>query len=150
MPSMQEFLVGATRKASADLEAALLRLPEDKRNWRPAETARTALDQYAECAILNGSTADVIVSRSFPTNYDFSAFTNAKDALAQNWDRAQALLKENTEKICSVIQAVPDADLNIEVQFPWGPMTLAQIIAYPLWNMSYHEGQINYIASLLG
>ena len=29
-------------------------------------------------------------------------------------------------------------------------MTLAQVIAYPHWNMSYHEGQINYIASMLG
>jgi hypothetical protein len=29
-------------------------------------------------------------------------------------------------------------------------MTLANIIAYPYWNMSYHEGQVNYIASMLG
>ncbi len=29
-------------------------------------------------------------------------------------------------------------------------MTVAQIASYPYWNMCYHEGQINYIASMLG
>jgi hypothetical protein len=29
-------------------------------------------------------------------------------------------------------------------------MTPAQMITYPHWNMTYHEGQINYIASILG
>jgi len=38
---------------------------------------------------------------------------------------------------------------NVEVQMPWGMMTLAQIISYPYWDMSYHEGQINYLASML-
>jgi hypothetical protein len=33
---------------------------------------------------------------------------------------------------------------------PWGPMTVSQILGYPFWNMCYHEGQINYIASMLG
>jgi len=31
-----------------------------------------------------------------------------------------------------------------------GNQSLAEVMAYPYWNMSYHQGQINYIASLLG
>src|SRR5215813_3429926 len=58
--SLQGFLAGATEKAAADLEAAVLRIPEDKRGWNPTDTARSALNMAAECAILNGSTATLI------------------------------------------------------------------------------------------
>jgi len=61
-----------------------------------------------------------------------------------------SLLEVNLEKVASVIRSVPDKDLDIELEMPWGKGTIGQIIAYPYWNMSYHEGQINYIASILG
>ncbi len=75
----------------------------------------------------------------------------AKDAtLAQNWESLRALLQTNTDRVIAAIRAVPGDALNDEVAMPWGTQTMAQIIAYPYWNMTYHEGQINYIASLLG
>ncbi len=151
MPNtLQQYLTTATHKAADDLEAALLRLPEERRGWSPMDKARSALDQAAECAILNGSTAQLIQTRVFPANYDFAAFFQAKEELARDWNAVQALLHENTAKAVAAIGAVSDEDLAIEIQMPWGPMTLAQIMSYPFWNMSYHEGQINYIASMLG
>lgn len=146
---LQEFLAGATKKAAADLEAALLRLPEDKRGWSPKGSARTALDQCAECAILNGSTAELIQSRTWKADFDFAAFERSKNELAQDWPALKALLDENTAKVVAAIRAVPDEDLNVAIETPFGMMTLTQILSYPFWNMSYHEGQINYIASLL-
>ena len=148
--SLQEFLVQATQKTAADLEAALLRVPDDKRGWSPMDKARTALDMAAECAILNGSTADMIASRAWTMGDDFSAYEKARAELATNGDAVLSLLKENTARVVEAIRTTPDADLGVEINMPWGPMTLAQIIAYPYWNMSYHEGQINYVASMLG
>ena len=148
--TLQAFFADSTQVAAADLEKALLRLPEDKRGWSPSEKARSALDQTAECAMINGSTAALIQSRTWPANYDFAEFFRAKTELAQDWNAVKALLDENTAKLAATIRAVPDEDLSIEIQMPWGAMTLAKIIAYGYWNMSYHEGQINYIASMLG
>jgi len=148
---LQEFQAEAARKCAANLEAALLRVPEEKRAWSPAETARTALDQVAECAILNGSTADLIESRVWPAaSNDFEAYRRRKEELARDWSAVKAMLDANTERMTAAIRAVPDADLGVQIEMPWGPMTLAEIIAYPQWNMTYHEGQINYIASILG
>lgn len=147
---LQEFFAASTQVAAADLEKALLRLPEEKRGWSPSEKARTSLDQVAECAMLNGSTAAIIQSRNWPANYDFAEFFQTKTELAQDWNAVKALLDENTAKLAATIRAVPDEDLSVEVKMPWGPMTLAKIIAYGYWNMTYHEGQINYIASMLG
>ncbi|MBA2637161.1 MAG: hypothetical protein H0U79_02875 [Solirubrobacterales bacterium] len=146
---MQEFLGRATQKASADLEASLLRLPENKRDWSPMGGARTALDMVAECAIINGSTVDLIQTRVFPADFDMAAFHQARAELSRAGDVLMSLLHENAAKVAAVIEGVDENDLNAEVSMPWGPMTLAQVMAYPYWNMSYHEGQINYIASLL-
>ena len=151
MPNtVQEFLADATQKAATVLEAAFLNLPEDKRAWSSADSARTALDQMAECALLCGNTADLIESRQWPETFSFEEYARDKAALAQNWDSVKPLLDKNVAKAAAVIRAFPDEDLEISVDMPWGPMTLAQIMTYPHWNMSYHLGQINYIASILG
>ena len=151
MPNtLQDFLAQVTQKAADELTEAFLRLPEDKRAWSPDEKARTALDQAAECAILTGYTAGLIQSRTWQSNWA-EAYPKEKTELAdQGWEPIHTLLQENTRKLIAVIRAVTDDALQVEVTLPWGPQTLAEIMAYPYWNMTYHQGQINYIASILG
>ncbi len=149
--SLQSFLARATTKAAEDLVAAFERIPEDKRTWSPMGDARTAIDQVAELAILNGSTCKLLDDRKWPENYDFNDYFKAKDELAsKGWDTIKALLDENTKKAVATISALPNESLGQPVDMPWGPMTVSQIASYPYWNMCYHEGQINYIASMLG
>jgi hypothetical protein len=151
MPNaLQTFLADATRKAVTDLEAALLRLPEEKRNVSPMGKARPPMDLVAECAMLNGSTVEMIASRRFPENFDWEVYSREKAELCGDWERLRALLHENTERVITAILAVPEADLNNEFALPWGPTTVAGVCSYPYWNMSYHEGQINYVASMYG
>lgn len=151
MPNtLQDFLAVATQKAADDLKAALLRLPEDKRDWCPMAKARTALDQVAECALLNGGTVDLIRDRIWPKDFDFAAFEQSKVDLTRNEAALLSLLEQNTAKVIAAMHTVPDDELGSEIQMPWGSMPLAQLLAYPYWNMSYHEGQINYIASMVG
>lgn len=148
--SLQNFLAFATPKASDDLVAAFLRLPEDKRSWSPGGTARSALDQMAECAILTGYTANVVQERRWP-DIDIDGFFEERDALiAQGWGEAHPLLQESIDKVVAAIATVSDAELAQEIESPFGTQTLAMFVTYSYWNMSYHQGQINYIASLLG
>lgn len=150
MPNtLQNFLATATPKAAVDLEKALLRLPEDKRNWNAMGKARSALDMVAEAAILNDVT-EIVETRTFPSDFDLEEYEYSKQELAQNWDALRSLLHENAARTVATVQTLSADDLETPIQMPWGPMTLAQIIAYPYWNMSYHEGQINFIASMLG
>ena len=150
MNTLQIFLAASALKAAADLETALLRLPADKRHWSAGGTARSALDMAAELALLNGTTAQTIAEHRFPANFDFALYARDKTELAHDWPALKTLLEENTSRVAEVIRAVPDEDLEIEVQMPWGAMTLTQLMSYPGWNASYHEGQINFIASMLG
>jgi hypothetical protein len=149
--TLQAFLARSTTKAAENLAASVERLPDDKRDWCPMGQARTALNQAAECAILNGSTVDLLTHRTWPEDYDFTEYFRRRDELAaQGWDAVKALLEQNTKRAAEKIADLPDEELALEVTMPWGPMTVAQIASYPYWNMSYHEGQVNYIASMLG
>lgn len=148
--TLQSYLATTTQKAADELVTAFLRLPEDKRDWKPAEGSRSALDQFAECTLLNGYTVNLIQTRLWD-NTGMDAYVKAKDEVAAlEWDKLQALLKENTERVIATISDVPDDHLSVEVDMPWGKQSIADIVSYPYWNMSYHLGQINYIASQLG
>ncbi len=146
----QEFLASMTQKAAEELITALELIPTEKRAWKPFDSARSAMDQIAECAILNGSTADTIENRNGPSPEFMGQFVGIKESLAEDEAAARALLQKNTGRVIAAIQSVPDEDLDSEVPMPWGPMKLRDICAYPFWNMTYHQGQIVYIASLLG
>src|SRR5689334_16161316 len=135
-----DYLARVVPKSAEDLTAAFLRLPEDKRTWSPMGDARTALDQVAECALLNGSTATLIEDRTWDPDWAMDKYVQEKDDLvAKGWDAVKALLDENTPKAAAAIRSVPESDLGVEVTMPWGPMKLEQIVSYPFWNMCYHE-----------
>jgi len=146
----QQNLARVTEKAAADIIKAFLCLPDEKRRWSPDEKARSALDMIAECAVLNGYSAEVISVQAWPV-HNYEGFPAAKaEAADLEWDKLKNLRERNTERVAAAIRAVPAEDFVKEIQTPWRPMTLSQIMGHPYWNMTYHLGQINYIASILG
>ena len=151
MPTtIQDFVADATLKASKDLTTAFLRIPEDKRDWSPDGKARTALDQYAECALLNGYTAVTLATRQMAAGSMENFSREMTKLKAQDWEQTYALFQANTAQVLTAIRAISEEGMGVEMPMPWGPMTAGQIMAYSQWNMTYHEGQINYLASLLG
>ncbi len=149
MPTQQSFLAAATEKAAADLAKAFVMLPEDKRLWQPAESARSAMDQVAECAILTGYMANLLHTRQWPDGQFDLFFAEKADLVAQGWEEIHPRLIESAGRVAAVIAALPDDDLAAEIETPWRTQSVGGWMTYPHWNMTYHEGQINYIASLL-
>ena len=148
MPTQQSFLAAATEKAAADLAKAFVALPEDKRLWQPAESARSAMDQVAECAILTGYIANLLHTRQYG-NYDMF-YAEEVELVRQGWEEIHPRLIENAGRAAAAIAAVPDGDLPNEIELPWGMQSIDELLAYSYWNLTYHLGQVNYIASLLG
>lgn len=146
--SLHTFLTHVTPKAAKDLLAAYYSLPEDKRNWSPMGEARTATDMIAECAQMSDVT-DFIEARAFPADFDYAAILSARSILARDPEGMIAMLHDSVARTLAAIETVPEEDIEIVIDLPWGALTLGEIMAYPYWNMSYHTGQINYIASML-
>jgi uncharacterized damage-inducible protein DinB len=148
--SLQTFLARAIAKANADLEAALMRLPEDKRSWAPAETSRTPMNQVAEVALIGQCIADTIENRQYPASFTMDEYMRQIKILEQDWREIRKQLSQATSRITAALQSVTDDDLKSEIKTPFGVLTLEQVVSYPYWNACYHEGQINYIASMRG
>ncbi len=149
MPTIQQFLASGTREQSEKLLTALDSLPDDKRNWSPTAGSRSAIDQIAECAMLNGSTALLLAGNEFPKDFSFEKYLQEKLDLAKDYHRTVELFKTNTDAVCRAIANLTESDLGKTVEMPWGSMSLNDLASYPLWNMTYHEGQITYIRLML-
>lgn len=147
---LQEFLADATLRAADNLAQALGRIPEEKRSWSPEGKARTAFDLVAECAVLNAYTIHTMQTGGFSPDSMATYLPDKDAAIAAGSEKLIAQLKENAARVAEVIRTFPAERLEETVQMPWGTMRQSEIISYPFWNMSYHEGQVNYIASMLG
>lgn len=146
---VQAFIADTTTKSYEELIEAYMKLPEEKQIWKPESTARTAKNQFSECCLINSYIADLILSQKIPDGL----FAKYPEELArvENLDNESltAMLKESSLAVIASIHKVESDSLNQEIELPWGIMTLSAIMAYPSWNMAYHLGQINYIASML-
>ena len=144
--TIQEYAAEAIEKSAEDLIKAALALPEDKREWKPLDKGRSALSQLAECAAINTLSAKVVQAAAWQDS--LMAEHGPLIAALDTPDKAMAALREGTAALVKAIRATPDAALDTQITLPWTTATLAQMFLMPLWNMSYHEGQITYIETL--
>jgi hypothetical protein len=145
--SVQEYIVGVTEKAAKELLAAALETPEERRVWSPLDKGRTVIDQVAECALLNGYTTQVIEDRNWaPTA--FANYGEERAAIAKDWETVSAALESGLPRLTAAIGGLSDEDLELVLETPFGPMSMEQIASYPVWNMTYHQGQVTYVGIL--
>jgi uncharacterized damage-inducible protein DinB len=145
-----ELLIHLTRSQITETFDAARQLPLDKLTWQPAPGARSALDQLQELATA--------------LDFNWSTYTERKvewsQEKAERWkehrsqftdiDELEAMAQAGTERLAAFLADFDPADYSASVEFPIpGTFTMADCLAYHYWNATYHNGQINYIASLL-
>ena len=141
-------ITGLLKQSAASLAKATTELG-DKSQWSPLDKGRTAANQVAECALIAAGAAGILKAKS-AESVDMSGFGQAVAALASDTSAALAALAANTETLCAVVATLTEADAGISITMPWGmSYTLPELALLVNWNNTYHEGQINYIATLL-
>lgn len=147
----QEFIAAETARASEALIHQATRMPDGKAEWAPMDEGRTALDQVAECALIGESMPGIIANRKMPDFTPEMMEQYERDKKAMDLQTACDRLRAATDKICEAIRATPDASLAESMSF-WGPepWTVAAVLNFHNWNMTYHCGQVNYIQTLYG
>ena len=140
-------IIGLLKKSVEGLTKATTELG-DKATWSPMDKGRTAVNQVAECALITGMVTGILNAKSMPPA-DMSGFGKAIAEIATSAESVLALLATNTDALCAAVATLTEADHGISVTMPWGtPMTLTEVAMLTYWNNVYHEGQINYIATL--
>ena len=145
---MKQWLIEEVKASVHRLAQAITALG-DQASWSPLDKGRTAIDQVAECALINGMIADILIKRADPVA-DWEAYGKAKAAL-DTADKAVAVLNETLGQLEAAYAALPTELEEHQITMPWGQQyKLIDLPSISLWNNTYHEGQINYIATLGG
>lgn len=145
-----ELLIYLIEKKQKDVFAAARRLPADKLDWQPAPGARSALDQLQEIATAGEYFSAAHRERKIEWSPErMQEWMEARSKIT-DLDELEKRCDANTQALFEDMRKMSESDLTLPVQMPFpGEFNLADILAYHLWNMGYHEGQINYIGSLL-
>jgi uncharacterized damage-inducible protein DinB len=146
VPTITEIAVKLLTTTKDELLDAVRTIPPEKRSWKPAETATSAMDILLECAGIQHIVAKVL--RDEPV--DFGADMPSAEDYA-TLEALEGYAEETTQELRQAIEAVPEADLGNEITMPWGKTaTLAEVLLIAGTHNRYHGGQINYIQLLLG
>jgi len=143
--SAQRLIAQRLRAATDQVIATTKAMPEDKLRWTPMENGRCVLELLADCVHCSLRVAKIIQQRNF------NDLPDAPDWQTTDLATFHELLRSSTEAYCEVVMSVPDEDLTLEFDAPWGgKLEVGGGMFHPYWNMTYHEGQINYIQTLYG
>lgn len=152
MPALnvKEHLIQSTRSAQAMMTNDLKAIPQEQHRVSPGGCARDALNLVAECAMVNGFVAHFLQTGSFerPSAEDRQAHLASFDTA----EKALNYLEQETSRLVAAIEAVDENTLGDLIEStPLGrPMTRFGIAQLPSVHMMYHDGQLNYIQTLLG
>lgn len=145
--TIAEYQARIIEKCAHFMGLFVMSTPEDRLRWRPAidekSKTRSILDQVGECIFANQRFVHYLRSETPPpAPEEWDTFANA--------DEAVAILKESATKLAAIVRTMSSEDLARTYNTHRGPMLGALMIQFPVRNMTYHMGQINFIQLLYG
>lgn len=116
-------------------------IPEDRLGWKPAPTAKSALEIVNHVC---GFTL-AMISVAETGEWKDPEFTPATDLKS-----AQDLVSRASEGYAAALLKVDPARLGGTTTIPFGTMPTPQVLSMPVVDLLHHHGQIAYIQTLLG
>ena len=148
MDSYLEALTHRSRSAVESFLKAFSFLPEDKRQWKPADTSRTALEILSHATYWTLYFTRILRGEG-PLQVSEEEWLGSTQAI-QDMEKAQKLAEESGKEFVKAVRKLSAEDLEREVELPWGRETLAKVVWDNYWHLGYHEGQLNYLQTMLG
>lgn len=147
---IREYLISISARGLENLFRAARALPGDKLDWKPGPGARSALDQLQEIATVMPIFVESMKAREVRFDPEKTAAWLAERAKITDLDELERLSREGVAMYHEFVRGLSDEDFEdpVKMDFP-GEWKIADMANYHPWNMGYHEGQINYIASIL-
>lgn len=150
---VQDFIAERTQWAADCLYKNVRRVPEDKLLWQVEGVGRTVLDQVQECAQSSIWTISLL-AKGKPVAADPEAYQRLKEE-RQAWttiDLCEQAHRAKLTELLTFIREVPDEDLDRRISIPFSdePVSIAEILNFHNWNLTYHLGQIMFIQTLYG
>lgn len=150
----QEFIIEETQHAFEEAFKDAAKVPEDKLDWKPLDTGRSVLDQARELAKCPDWAIELCGDGPAPDHSE-EAMAKAKAEQAE-WKTVDDCRREFNKRAVAYYEFVknfPSDKLEKTMFLPYDggrEFSFKEMLSYPLWNATYHQGQINYIQTLYG
>ena len=133
--------------------AAFSHVPDDKLDWSPAPTAKSALAIVAHCAEANEAFAKVIRGEELPRmESKEEALQNIRESGRDAVSREEAVrqLEETTAAVIAAMDQVRPDQLDTMPDSPFGPMPFRFWLSLPGRHTLGHKYQIDYLQTIWG
>lgn len=129
-------------------------VPDDKLNWSPTPTSKSALRIAAHTALYAGRFAEMIRSRQLPQPENLEEWLAQRDAeeiAVTTREDMEKAFREGTSQVLEALDTLSpeDVELTLESGQGWSaPMTW--LMGLPAWHATLHAGQIDYLQTCWG
>lgn len=155
---MQDLISSCKANATTGTEwflRSFSKVPDDKLDWTPSPTAKSALQIAAHMAVTAGNFARMIRDRRLlPEGQDVPtmvAHLRELEAALTTREDAIRVLRENTDAILAALDSLDDAAVGMEMDSTLGwtmPMTF--LMKLPGIHGFVHTGQIDFLQTCWG
>ena len=126
-------------------------VPDDKLDWKPVATAKSALEIAAHCAGYSNGFAGIIASGAFPADVqEFLGPIQARIESIRTREEAEAMLRQGTAETLAALDAVKPEWIDSTVETPIGPTPFLFFMTIPANHLVNHTGQIDYLQTCWG
>ncbi|MEI7985675.1 MAG: DinB family protein [Armatimonadota bacterium] len=149
---MRDLVALSKKRAVQEMEMFLrnfAHIPDDKLDWTPTPTAKSAIRVAAHTALYAGRFAKMIRERKLPAveNLDeWLAQRTAEEVAITNRTEMERIFREGTEEVIAALDSLSEEEVGMILDSGMGwslPMT--QLMGFAGWHATLHCGQIDYL-----
>lgn len=124
-------------------------VPDDKLDWTPTPTAKSALRIAAHTALYAGRFAKMIRERQTPQPENLESWLaqrNAEEVAITNREEVERVFRAGTDEVLAALDTLRPEDLELSLDSGQGwSMPMTQMVNLPGWHATLHAGQIDYL-----
>ncbi len=149
---MEDLVASYKESAIRGMEHFLMlfsHVPDDKLNWTPTPTSKSALRIAAHTALYAGRFARMIRDRKLPAVDNLTewlAQRNAEEAAITCRAEIETVFRKGTEEVIAALDSLTPEDLGIILDSGLGwSMPITFLMNLPGVHATLHAGQIDYL-----
>lgn len=148
MENFQQVVADRTHRAGVEFVFNVRRIPEDKATWRPMDEGESPLGMAIHVIDATGRWKRSIGSGIFQTP-DQSVVGKLIQEI-ETLEQAATRLEHDHAALVETIRNFPSARLDDPFSAPWRTAPMSEWLMHPFFHLSYHQGQLAYIQTLIG
>lgn len=127
-------------------------IPDDKLNWKPNETSKSAFEIWTHCIAANHVFASLLSGGKVgdaPMSEEMAAWEEAFVQAIQTRAEAKAKFSESLELLARAYDAIDPAELDKPAKDPFGlGHDLRDWLDSPMIHIQTHRGQVDYLQTM--